>query len=224
MHEEENAPIENHEQVDLEEFYLNKIEQNSKNPDEALNAIRENIANKRGNGQVEYQDTKQFLKGTQTFSRRDEDVGFWKNDLTAILERNVTYGRYLKDYCSNFNKKSKSQRRLRRCFFWITMGLLSLIVVGSIVGVGSIFIRGSIGAGEIASVISAIVGMITAFLVLPKIIGDNLFPKQEDDKSADLFEVVVNKDFELRRFYQQDKIREYEDNIFGDEKDKYNKD
>jgi hypothetical protein len=205
------------EEISAKAFQINKVEEDSKNSDDALSNIKETIKeNKSKNNELAVSDIEQFLQRTTKSIKRSEDLDFWKNDLHAILNRNLIYGVYLSNYCTNFNKKSKSKRRLGRCFFWITMILLAIIVIGGVVGIGLIFIRGDIGGGEVASIISAIVGMITAFLVLPKIIGDNLFPKNDDDKSADLFELVMNKDFELRQFYQQDKIREDVEKIFGD--------
>lgn len=222
LDEPTSLPPENN-QIDLEELWVNQIDEKSKSPNEALKNIKEGIErSKESSRPIEYQDTTQILEKTTNLSKRAEDVGFWKNDLHAISERNITYGKYLSDYCFNFNKKAKSQRRLRRCFFWITMSLLTVIVIGGIIGIGVIFAKGNIGAGEVASVISAIVGMITAFLVLPKIIGDNLFPKKEDDNSEKIFNLVLDNDLELRKFYQQDKIREYEDDMFGDKVDKGN--
>lgn len=213
------------EEMSTEACQIHKVEKDSKNSDDALSNIKETIKeNKRQNNELAVLDAEQLLRQATKINKRSEDLKFWQSDLHAILERNIIYGVYLNNYCVNFNKKSKSKRRLGRCFFWITMTLLSIIVICGIIGIGLIFIRGNIGAGEVTSIISAIVGMITAFLVLPKIIGDNLFPKDENDTSADLFNLVVNKDFDLRQFYHQDKIGEGEDNIFGDGKDKYNKD
>lgn len=204
-------------EMSTEACQIHKVEKDSKNSDDALSNIKETIKeNKRQNNELAVLDAEQLLRQTTKINKRSEDLKFWQSDLHAILNRNLIYGVYLSNYCTNFNKKSKSKRRLGRCFFWITMILLAIIVIGGVVGIGLIFIRGDIGGGEVASIISAIVGMITAFLVLPKIIGDNLFPKNDDDKSADLFELVINKDFELRQFYQQDKIREHEDSIFGE--------
>ncbi len=204
-------------EMSTEACQIHKVEKDSKNSDDALSNIKETIKeNKRQNNELAVLDAEQLLRQTTKINKRSEDLKFWQSDLHAILNRNLIYGVYLSNYCTNFNKKSKSKRRLGRCFFWITMILLAIIVIGGVVGIGLIFIRGDIGGGEVASIISAIVGMITAFLVLPKIIGDNLFPKNDDDKSADLFELVMNKDFELRKFYQQDKIREDVEKIFGD--------
>ena len=117
LDEPTSLPPENN-QIDLEELWVNQIDEKSKSPNEALKNIKEGIErSKESSRPIEYQDTTQILEKTTNLSKRAEDVGFWRNDLHAISERNITYGKYLSDYCFNFNKKAKSQRRLRRCFF-----------------------------------------------------------------------------------------------------------
>ena len=54
---------------------------------------------------------------------------------------------------------------------------------------------------DIATLITAMVSSISSFLVLPKVIADNLFPSKEEDKTSELFSKMFEHDINLRGIY-----------------------
>jgi poly(A) polymerase Pap1 len=45
--------------------------------------------------------------------------------------------------------------------------------------------------------------------VLPKVVAENLFPSKEEDRTADIFNSLINYDLELEKFYvNQEKPKE----------------
>lgn len=129
----------------------------------------------------------------------DEDLK--SSDMRAIHDRNEIYNRYLKNYVSNFSLRTYHQRKMKKWFFIITMLLLTVIVIASSVSLILIVNRESLEAADAATAITAVIGMISTFLVLPKVIGDNLFPSKEEDQTHEIFSKMVENDMNLRKFH-----------------------
>lgn len=122
-------------------------------------------------------------------------------DFSAIFARNDKYNEYITKYIDIFYKRHNAQRRMKWFFFFATLALLIGIVVCSCICMlisanreGDIY--------NISLLVSSFVGAITSFIVLPKIIANNLFPKSEEDHSDQVFKSMFQYDLKLRHFHQ----------------------
>ncbi|HBL84002.1 MAG: hypothetical protein A2Y17_05810 [Clostridiales bacterium GWF2_38_85] len=135
-----------------------------------------------------------------------EDDDYFKNqDYNAIKTRNETYNTYLENYVLNYIIKSSSQRRLRNAFFIIITTLLIILVMTCCLAIFIVASKLETNLSDSITVISAISGVISAFFILPKVIAMNLFPQYEEDKTAELFSMLLSNDMSLRGFYEKQK-------------------
>lgn len=135
------------------------------------------------------------------------DSDLRESDLEAINSHNKTYTEYLDKYVLEFKNKSRSQRIMKNWFFVIVMLLLSVIIITSFVSLVIISSKKIIGFEEIATLLTAIGGAIASFLVLPKIIAENLFPSKEEDKTDIIFAKMFDHDMSLRELHNRNKIK-----------------
>lgn len=122
-------------------------------------------------------------------------------DLEAIRRHTRAYSYYLETFVDEYEKKSHSQRIMKNWFFVLTLVLLFAIIGG---GVGSIIIvstKQNISLPDVATVITAVVGAVSSFLILPKVIAENLFPSKEEDKTAEIFGKMFEHDINIRSIY-----------------------
>lgn len=141
------------------------------------------------------------------------------SDMMAIHDRNEIYNLYLKNYVSNFNLRTYYQRRMKNWFFGITMFLLAVIVILCSVALIIIVKKEPLEMTDAAAAITAVIGMISTFLVLPKVIGDNLFPSKEEDQTHEIFSKMVENDMSLRKFH--DHVQEQNNTDIASKDDKF---
>ena len=94
--------------------------------------------------------------------------------------RNQAYTELLKVYIDDYVKKSKSKKNYKFWFFVVSLAAFGFIVLTAIVSIWIVTIRGNISLGDVGVVVSALTGMISAFIVIPKIIAEHLFPADKD--------------------------------------------
>lgn len=179
-----------------------------KSNNEHTQSVNTNQAADIDTSEYSFANVKAFLSG-EVKNRRTEaprkmsESKFKTSDLEHIQKRNETYDTYLNSYVTNFNKKSNMQRKMKLWFFIIVMFSLILILCAGILAIYKIVSKTLLETVDVAGIITAIVGMIASFLVLPKIIGDNLFPVKEDDQTNEMFSRMVEYDMRLREHYNQ---------------------
>lgn len=122
-------------------------------------------------------------------------------DFQAISDRNETYNRFLESYVDSYSSKAKSQRYMKWLFLLVILFLLGFLVIILSLAVYN-FSRNENNVFDLASVISAIAGILTSFIIIPKIIAKNLFPSNEEDASSQIFNDMLNYDNSLRGFYK----------------------
>lgn len=157
-----------------------------------------------------YNTTLDFLNSVLKYASVEKpitDSDLRESDLEAINSHNKTYTEYLDNYVLEFKRKSRSQRTMKNWFFVIVMLLLSVIIIASFVSLIIISSKKVIGLEEIATLITAIGGAIASFLVLPKIIAENLFPSKEEDKTDIIFAKMFDHDMSLRELHNRNKIK-----------------
>lgn len=122
-------------------------------------------------------------------------------DLAAIQERTKTYTKYLKNYVLDYEKKTNTQRKMKGWFFALVMMLLFVIISASFISLIIIASKKTVALADITTLITAMVSSISSFLVLPKVIADNLFPSKEEDKTSEIFSKMFEHDINLRGMY-----------------------
>lgn len=115
--------------------------------------------------------------------------------------RDVLYSDMLQHYLEAHKSKAKSNKRFKFFFFWITMLILMALVGAPIAAMIIFALKSQIGYKEIALVISGIPGIISAIIVLPKIIAEHLFPTNEDSNMIDLVKKMQDNDAEIRHVF-----------------------
>ncbi len=149
-------------------------------------------------------DNKTYISVSNMFSSMDEDINndhLKESDLRSIERRSRTYSNYLNEYINHFKEKSKQQRGMKIAFFVVILVLLAAVVCGSIAVFIVVATKKDVSVADIATLISATGGLISAFIILPKVIAINLFPQKEEDITADLFEKMFDHDMQLRGIY-----------------------
>lgn len=114
--------------------------------------------------------------------------------------RNQAYTRLLGVYIDDYVKKSKSKKSYKRGFFIVALSAFALIVLTAIVSIWIVTIRGNISLGDVGVVISALAGMISAFIVIPKIIAEHLFPADEDANMIAMVKSMQENDAKIRAY------------------------
>lgn len=150
----------------------------------------------------------QFDQISEYVSRRNntvkavhDDNYFKEHALDSVQKRNERYCTFLDEYVDNYNQKAKSSKYMKRVFFVAIMILLFGMVAACIVAFVTISNKQDISYSDVATVITAIGGIIASFIVLPKVMAENLFPAQEEDRTAEIFDSMIKYDLELEKFY-----------------------
>ena len=131
----------------------------------------------------------------------DEDTR--KKDIDSIKKRDDLYISHIRNYVVNYNKRAKGQTKMKWVFFVVIMALLFGLVSGTIVAILIISCKKDISLNDFTVVGTSMAGVISAFIILPKVIAKNLFPTTEDDRSAEIFQSVIANDMELRKFHRK---------------------
>lgn len=119
-------------------------------------------------------------------------------------ERDELFNEFLAHYTSSFTAKSEQKILLKNRFFILIMIIFFIIVMIPVLEI-IIFIGQNGTASFIVSIVGSFVELFTAFLVLPKIIAEYLFNKEEDKHMVTIIEKMQT--------YNLEKIKgEHEDN------------
>lgn len=102
----------------------------------------------------------------------------------------------LKSFNTDFDRRSNTNKSLKKVFLIWTMILFSIIVSGCIIVLILSLIWG--GVYSIAPVISSVGTLITSFIVLPKIIARYLFPEGETKDTIDLVKTIATHGVEIQ--------------------------
>ncbi len=136
--------------------------------------------------------------------------------LPALDLRDIQYTEAIAIYNKLYEKKTKSNITLRKCYFWCSFVLLFLLI-GAMTAISIVLcfkVENVITIG--AGMVSTIAALVVSCLVLPRIIGEYLFPKNEDRYMRDIMYRMREAD-EHRRDQEllEDKKNKHNDNIEG---------
>ncbi len=128
---------------------------------------------------------------------------FIANRRRATNERDTLFNEFLKAYTYDFKNKSTQKITLKKCFFILIMIIFFIILLIPVFEIIFFSSHNNI-ASFIVSIIGSFIELFTAFLVLPKIIAEYLFNKEEDNNMVTIIEKM--------QIYNLKKIKEEEHN------------
>lgn len=137
-------------------------------------------------------DTIEGVKSSSVSPQQEEIYyeQYFRRDMNAINRRDTLFNSFLYAFINRFSEKEMQKAGIKKTFFVWVMIIFSLIVLFPVVYVVICLITNNISAWSLITVIvSSLIEIITAFLVLPQIIAEYLFNRQED---SDLIAIISN--------------------------------
>ena len=137
-----------------------------------------------------------------SYSRENGLPGFYANVIFNLNQRNRLYTNFLKGFHLRYGARQENKENakwdfyndLMAVFYSVIFVLLLLTAFLIVTGVNSPF-----GREYIPTIITALVGMITGLIVVPKIIAKYLFDPEEDSDTTKLILKMQARDAESIR-------------------------
>lgn len=118
--------------------------------------------------------------------------------------RNRLYTVLLNHYILSYRINNRHKRRYKLLFFIIINLLFAVIVLGSVVGIVMVAKKQSVALADLGVVLGAASGILSAIIVIPKIIAQHLFPKDEDANMIDMVKNMQQNDTGIRNWLHPD--------------------
>ena len=175
--------------MDKEENYVNN---NSEEDTEAVVGIKKEISDDELNDQLSKfinSDNTEHVKIYQ--SNEAEEISqsndFINREKDSYIKIDQEFNRLLHNFVNIEEKKEQQKLNLKDQFFWFIMiGFLALMLTPLIIVIVG---RNMSNASMIVSLITALIELVSAIIVLPKIIAEYLFNKEED---ANMIQIIKN--------------------------------
>ena len=175
--------------MDKEENYVNN---NSEEDTEAVVGIKKEISDDELNDQLSKfinSDNTEHVKIYQ--SNEAEEISqsndFINREKDSYIKIDQEFKRFLHNFVNIEEKKEQQKLNLKDQFFWFIMiGFLALMLTPLIIVIVG---RNMSNASMIVSLITALIELVSAIIVLPKIIAEYLFNKEED---ANMIQIIKN--------------------------------
>ncbi len=112
---------------------------------------------------------------------------FLNRERDSYIKIDEEFGRFLKDFVDEQEESGKQKIHLKEQFFWFIMiGFLVLLFTPVFIILSVKYLSDS---AFVISFISVLVELVSAIIVLPKIIAEYLFNKEEDES---MMEIIKN--------------------------------
>lgn len=175
--------------MEKEENYVNN---NSEEDTEAVVGIKKEISDDELNDQLSKfinSDNTEHVKIYQ--SNEAEEISqsndFINREKDSYIKIDQEFNRFLHNFVNIEEKKEQQKLNLKDQFFWFIMiGFLALMLTPLIIVIVG---RNMSNASMIVSLITALIELVSAIIVLPKIIAEYLFNKEED---ANMIQIIKN--------------------------------
>ncbi len=115
------------------------------------------------------------------------------------VRRNQLYSELLAQYISEYHVKDTWKKWYRVIFFGVTMLSFIGIIVCSLVVLFLAAHKERPSAADLGAILGSVAGILSSILVLPKIIAEHLFPKDEDVNMISMVKNMQHNDSEIRR-------------------------
>lgn len=143
-------------------------------------------------------------ENTEEMNFRDSVLNTDSSDETSEYghqydERNRLYTYMLKDHIKSYGEKADANMKYKRWFFGITMAMMVFCVVVPVIALLIMAITSVNICDSAATVIGCVASIVSALIILPKIIAEHLFPLKEDENMIGLIKEMQKNDSEIRR-------------------------
>jgi hypothetical protein len=119
-------------------------------------------------------------------------------DVPEDAKRNALYTELLDRYIGDYAFKVVSKRRYKTVFFVATMVMFFMLVIAPIAAILVVALNGQGSISDVSVVIGSVAGIISAIIVLPKIIAEYLFPVDEETHLIEIVRTMQNIDLKIR--------------------------
>lgn len=119
-----------------------------------------------------------------------EDLGYEKRD--------ITYTTLLDHFVKSHKDKTKANGIYKAIFFSITMGTYISLIFGAIFIIRLVAIKQSTNISDIVVILGEVASVLSAVIVLPKIIAQYLFPPNEDSSMIQIVKSLLINDQKIR--------------------------
>lgn len=145
-------------------------------------------------GMVESPDDSDFNKNA-LMNEVKKDHG------TSMNNHSNEYTKLLKHYIKNSKETFKQKLKFKKTFFWISVVIL-LVSFFFFCGINIyVLIKGidKININQLSGLASSLVGLLSMYIIIPKIIAKYLFNVQEDKNMAKIVKSIQEYDEEIFR-------------------------
>ncbi len=112
--------------------------------------------------------------------------------------RDELYADLLSNYIEQSKEKADKNVEYKQAFFYIVMAAFCLMILLPLVAIIIVAIRGDNNATAIVALSTSAVSILSAIIILPKIIAKHLFPTDEDKNMIDLVKSMQENDSGIR--------------------------
>lgn len=121
------------------------------------------------------QNNNSFLENYQNL-----DYTYKESQNNQIIKREKLFNTFLESYTKEYKYKSEQKRKLKYIFFIVILVILGIIVISSIILLIVLLNLKLNLSNIIITLVSTSAEIITSLLILPKIIAEYLFDKEEE--------------------------------------------
>lgn len=120
-------------------------------------------------------------------------------DMEQCNKRNILYTRLLSHYLDEHEIKSNNKVKYRSKFFWVTIVSFISIIALCIFSMIYVCVNESTSVSSVSIVVGSVGSMISAIIVLPKIIAEHLFPRNDESAMIELVKNMQLNDASIRK-------------------------
>lgn len=158
---------------------------------ESLDKIKSDINNMDDENKINFKAEDNVLI---TLSNKENDDG-----ITQCNKRNVLYTKLLSHYLDEHEIKSNNKVKYRSKFFWVTIVSFISIIALCIFSMIYVCVNESTSVSSVSIVVGSVGSMISAIIVLPKIIAEHLFPRNDESAMIELVKNMQLNDASIRK-------------------------
>lgn len=115
------------------------------------------------------------------------------------VRRNCLYSDLLEQYIESYRSKAKWKKWFKLAFFIVTMLCFIGIIVVSLIALIFVAQKSKTDIADIGTVLGSVSGVISALVVLPKIIASHLFSTDEDSNMINMVKNMQLNDSGIRK-------------------------
>lgn len=119
--------------------------------------------------------------------------------------RNHLYSDLLAGYHREYQSKSRWKKWYKLLFFVITILCFLGIIIASLYAILLVAKKGTVNVYDLGTVLGSATGLISALIILPKIIAEHLFPLNEESYMIEMVKNMQLNDSNIRKFLRDDK-------------------